>query len=740
MSEVEKSKESLESQENDLNNAEEKPKELDEEGLRKDGYDVVLCGTGLTQSILAAALARAGKQVLHCDSNDFYGDMDAVLSLGSLIDWASTISANGESSDIDKQDQPISDNGDIPLQAAESSSVRIDSILNPSERGVHELKEGMTVMTPYGQGRLLMDAVKNGAKSSAVELKDWIMADGKSPIAYIGSQQLDAEDESEIVPLDVFMYEKYIKPQQRSFALDLSPSLLYADGEAVDGMINSGVSEYCEFKSIIGLNLFMKNAQKTIGSRINKGEETKATLSRVPCSKRDVFQSKLLSPMDKRRLMKFLQIASDYATSLASTRVTEPSTITQDDNDNHEDVGKAEIENDVVTSLNERQLQQGRSLYRPQNKAVSTTDLETLEKCIKDGMPFDTYLKVHHKLSDHMKKVVIYAMAMGSNYDDVAQYSTEAGMNDLCKHLQSLGKFGETAFLFPMYGSGELPQAFCRSAAVHGATYLLRRGPKSLKIDEVSGKARGVVVSGFSYDQAEEIPTKFIPSANVVLPAQMLQKNTRNASSSLRVFRRISILKGALVKSEEANVSLGREQRHVIIIPPDDDVILNQSVIHGIALDESVNISPRAMKSFHITILYLSTISKDNSGKNVLDKAVQSLCKGECMELFHLNFSYEQKYDKKELGAGVHVCHPHVSLTAEASFVEAKRIFESICPGDEFLSLSTYMDNLVKESLVGLGHDEDDEVKMLESAMNMIATRTSDTVKEEAQKEKMVHS
>ena len=110
------------------------------------------------------------------------------------------------------------------------------------------------------------------------------------------------------------------------------------------------------------------------------------------------------------------------------------------------------------------------------------------------------------------------------------------------------------------------------------------------------------------------------------------------------------------------------------------------------------------------------------------------------MELFHLNFSYEQKYDKKELGAGVHVCHPHVSLTAEASFVEAKRIFESICPGDEFLSLSTYMDNLVKESLVGLGHDEDDEVKMLESAMNMIATRTSDTVKEEAQKEKMVHS
>ena len=60
---------------------------LDEEGLRVQGYDVILCGTGLTQSILAAALARAGKSILHCDNNDFYGDMDAVLPLGALTEW-----------------------------------------------------------------------------------------------------------------------------------------------------------------------------------------------------------------------------------------------------------------------------------------------------------------------------------------------------------------------------------------------------------------------------------------------------------------------------------------------------------------------------------------------------------------------------------------------------------------------------------------------------------------------------
>lgn len=36
-------------------------------------YDVVIIGTGLCESILAASLALAGSSVLHLDSNTFYG-------------------------------------------------------------------------------------------------------------------------------------------------------------------------------------------------------------------------------------------------------------------------------------------------------------------------------------------------------------------------------------------------------------------------------------------------------------------------------------------------------------------------------------------------------------------------------------------------------------------------------------------------------------------------------------------
>ena len=36
-------------------------------------YDLVIEGTGVTESILAAATAWAGKRVLHVDPNAFYG-------------------------------------------------------------------------------------------------------------------------------------------------------------------------------------------------------------------------------------------------------------------------------------------------------------------------------------------------------------------------------------------------------------------------------------------------------------------------------------------------------------------------------------------------------------------------------------------------------------------------------------------------------------------------------------------
>ena len=688
--------------------------EMDEEGLLKHGYDVILCGTGLTQSILASALARAGKKILHCDSNDFYGDMDAVLSLGALDEWKSKITMGTSTNDT--KDEKI--DGQISLEQSESySSLRIDTTSNSALNT--QLAKGMKVSTPYGQGTLLnVPENNNDMTSLPVKLDNWVMADGRSPTAYFGKEA--SEYNTEIVPLDSIIYKEYVEKRQRSFALDLSPALLFANGDAVDAFITSGVSEYCEFKSVIGLHLFMKEKQKNFRS-----SKTETSLSKVPCSKRDVFQTKLLSPMDKRRLMKFLQIASDYAVASSVPSNHAQNSLQSGDEDSSPATNNG-VEEDIVTSLNERQLQQGRSLYRPQNKTVATNDLEVLQKCIKEEMLFETYLKEHHKLSDDMMNIVMYAMAMGACNGDQSEYSAKDGMNDLCKHLQALGRFGGTAFLAPLYGSGELSQAFCRSAAVHGGTYLLRRGPKCIKLDD-SGIVCGVVLNGCRYDDNDVVPEKLIPAMNVILPSQMTKgTGSRDGTLHSRLHRRLSILRGKLVKNEDAGPDLKNDQRHVIVVPPGDERIGNETVIHGLALDESVNVAPYSMDGVDITVLYLSTLGKpsqeDSDYSGMLANAVSVLCGNDCSELYHVGYSYEIDGSSNYEVPGIHFCKSRgMALAVDSSFIEAKRIFHELCPNGQFLKLSTEMDEIVKERQAGFGEDEDEEVQMLESAMNMIS-------------------
>ncbi|KAL1410388.1 hypothetical protein Q8F55_004398 [Vanrija albida] len=67
--------------------------------LESDKYDVIVLGTGLAESIAAAALAKAGKSVLHLDGNEYYGGDEASLTLDELAAWThARAGASGTSS------------------------------------------------------------------------------------------------------------------------------------------------------------------------------------------------------------------------------------------------------------------------------------------------------------------------------------------------------------------------------------------------------------------------------------------------------------------------------------------------------------------------------------------------------------------------------------------------------------------------------------------------------------------
>ncbi|KAF2830094.1 rab geranylgeranyl transferase escort protein-like protein [Ophiobolus disseminans] len=56
--------------------------------LDNTDWDVLIVGTGLQQSLLAIALSRSDKKILHIDENDYYGGAEAAFSLQEADGWA----------------------------------------------------------------------------------------------------------------------------------------------------------------------------------------------------------------------------------------------------------------------------------------------------------------------------------------------------------------------------------------------------------------------------------------------------------------------------------------------------------------------------------------------------------------------------------------------------------------------------------------------------------------------------
>ncbi|KAK6508083.1 Rab proteins geranylgeranyltransferase component A [Arthrobotrys conoides] len=67
---------------------------MDIEALDQTVWDAVIAGTGFRESLLAAALARAGKRILHLDRNPYYGEEYAALSLDELKAWTKNVNSS----------------------------------------------------------------------------------------------------------------------------------------------------------------------------------------------------------------------------------------------------------------------------------------------------------------------------------------------------------------------------------------------------------------------------------------------------------------------------------------------------------------------------------------------------------------------------------------------------------------------------------------------------------------------
>ncbi|KAJ5367937.1 uncharacterized protein N7496_007697 [Penicillium cataractarum] len=113
------------------------------ESLSEHPWDVIIAGTGLDQSLLALALSRSGKKVLHLDQNSYYGGSEAAFSLDEASEWMNSVNQHPGRT-------PFEDAKIITHQdSSESAPSKADSNTSERTQGTPDVRPKLAASRAY---------------------------------------------------------------------------------------------------------------------------------------------------------------------------------------------------------------------------------------------------------------------------------------------------------------------------------------------------------------------------------------------------------------------------------------------------------------------------------------------------------------------------------------------------------------------------------------------------------------
>jgi len=318
--------------------------------------------------------------------------------------------------------------------------------------------------------------------------------------------------------------------RSREYAIDILPVPIMAAGPLVSLLVNSAIGRYLEFKAVDKLYFFTDNK-----------------LQPVPCSKSEVFKSKVISKKQKGQLMNFMKSVMDQG----------------------EDVKEGED--------------------AQQDKQTPDYSQITLQDYLAE-----------RGISGDLQRFISYAIAL----DPGVECSAAEALRTMKEHLESVGKYGPTAFLFNMYGVAEVPQAFARVCAIYGGTYVLRRGIKTITTDE-HGHVAGLVCTA-----GQELKCRHLVATKKYLPSQYQPPPcTGDARGDAKegLWRCVCVVSTPLMQGREKEEEIlnstsyesGLHSTCIGIVAPNS--FGNERAIYVVQLSHSTKACPKGAYVLHFT-------------------------------------------------------------------------------------------------------------------------------------------
>ncbi|CAM0880884.1 unnamed protein product [Alopecurus aequalis] len=420
-----------------------------------------------------------------------------------------------------------------------------------------------------------------------------------------------------------------IPESSRRFTVDLvGPRVLYCADEAVDLLLRSGGNNHVEFKSVEGGSLLYWDG----------------ALYPVPDSKGAIFMDGTLKPGMKTLLFSFFKLVESHIAVSSS--------------------GDKEGEGEASAKISEEDL----------------------------DLPFIEFLK-KQRLPPKIRAVMLYAIAMADYDQDAADsceklLTTRDGIKSIALYLSSIKRFAnaEGPFIYPMYGHGELPQAFCRFAAVKGALYVLRMPVAALLLDQEKKRYVGTrLASG-----QDILCQQLILDPSLKIPSLDMPSDASNSNSPRKVARGICITSSS-IKQDKSNV--------LAVFPPKSLQEQQSAAVRVLQLSSNVAVCPRGM-----FMAYLSTPCTDASmGKQCINKAIEVLFNTQGSDDLegHLettsenientkptliwNCVYVQEITQETSGTVLSCSMPDENLDYRNILESTKKLFADTFPNEEFL-------------------------------------------------------